>query len=90
MAITQLTEPGQRLKYTADAQLRTLEELQGQRMTGAQITCAAIEAEGTRIVFGYPGGALSHSTMQFRPPISITFWSDLSSGPLSLLMDMPE
>jgi len=58
MAITQLTEPGQRLKYTADAQLRTLEELQGQRMTGAQITCAAIEAEGTRIVFGYPGGAV--------------------------------
>ncbi|HRA48920.1 MAG TPA: thiamine pyrophosphate-binding protein, partial [Thermomicrobiales bacterium] len=27
-------------------------------MTGAQMTCAALEAEGTDIVFGYPGGAV--------------------------------
>ncbi len=47
---TQLTRKGRKL--------RTLDELQGQRMTGAQITCAAIEAEGTEIVFGYPGGAV--------------------------------
>ena len=39
-------------------QLRTIEELQGLRMTGAQITCAALEAEGTDVVFGYPGGAV--------------------------------
>jgi acetolactate synthase I/II/III large subunit len=38
--------------------LRTLAELQGVRMTGAQITCAALEAEGADLVFGYPGGAV--------------------------------
>ena len=38
--------------------LRGLEELQGKRMTGAQITCAALEAEGADLVFGYPGGAV--------------------------------
>jgi acetolactate synthase-1/2/3 large subunit len=27
-------------------------------MTGAQITCAALEAEGADLVFGYPGGAV--------------------------------
>src|SRR6476661_7892050 len=27
-------------------------------MTGAQITCAALEAEGVTVAFGYPGGAV--------------------------------
>ena len=39
-------------------QLRTVAELEGVRMTGAQITCAALEAEGADLVFGYPGGAV--------------------------------
>jgi len=33
-------------------------ELEGQVLTGAQITCAALEAAGADIVFGYPGGAV--------------------------------
>ncbi len=32
--------------------------LEGQVMTGARITCAALEAEGVDTVFGYPGGAV--------------------------------
>ena len=39
-------------------QLRTVAEMEGVRMTGAQITCAALEAEGADLVFGYPGGAV--------------------------------
>ena len=54
MAVAQLNTQAE----PAQQALRTIAELQGQRMTGAQITCAAIEAEGTRIVFGYPGGAV--------------------------------
>src|SRR3954449_7207297 len=57
MAITDLA-PAAKMTTLSGRRLRTLNELQGQRMTGAQITCAAIEAEGTRIVFGYPGGAV--------------------------------
>ena len=33
-------------------------ELEGQVISGARITCAALEAEGVDIVFGYPGGAV--------------------------------
>src|SRR6188472_4299058 len=57
MAITEL-ELTEAQTTRKGRKLRTLDELQGQRMTGAQITCAAIEAEGTEIVFGYPGGAV--------------------------------
>ena len=32
--------------------------LEGQVVTGAQITCAALESEGVDVVFGYPGGAV--------------------------------
>jgi acetolactate synthase-1/2/3 large subunit len=32
--------------------------LEGQLISGAQITCAALEAEGVDVVFGYPGGAV--------------------------------
>src|SRR4051794_477494 len=57
MAITDLAETEQ-ITSRRGQRLRTLEELEGQRLTGAQITCAAIEAEGTDLVFGYPGGAV--------------------------------
>jgi len=33
-------------------------KLEGQLISGAQITCAALESEGVDIVFGYPGGAV--------------------------------
>jgi acetolactate synthase-1/2/3 large subunit len=33
-------------------------ELEGQVLSGARITCAALEAEGADVVFGYPGGAV--------------------------------
>jgi acetolactate synthase-1/2/3 large subunit len=33
-------------------------ELEGQVLSGARITCAALEAEGVDVVFGYPGGAV--------------------------------
>jgi acetolactate synthase I/II/III large subunit len=33
-------------------------ELEGQLLTGAQITCASLEAEGVDVLFGYPGGAV--------------------------------
>jgi acetolactate synthase-1/2/3 large subunit len=33
-------------------------ELEGQVLSGARITCAALEAEGIDFVFGYPGGAV--------------------------------
>ena len=48
----------QRTRREDRGPLRTLAELQGVRMTGAQITCAALEAEGADLVFGYPGGAV--------------------------------
>jgi acetolactate synthase I/II/III large subunit len=48
----------QRTRREDRGPLRGLEELQGKRMTGAQITCAALEAEGADLVFGYPGGAV--------------------------------
>src|SRR5690348_12478069 len=32
--------------------------LEGQLISGAQITCAALESEGVDVVFGYPGGAV--------------------------------
>jgi acetolactate synthase-1/2/3 large subunit len=48
----------QRTRREDRGPLRTLDELQGVRMTGAQITCAALEAEGADLVFGYPGGAV--------------------------------
>jgi acetolactate synthase-1/2/3 large subunit len=47
-----------RTKRSERGPLRTVAELQGVRMTGAQITCAALEAEGADLVFGYPGGAV--------------------------------
>jgi acetolactate synthase-1/2/3 large subunit len=48
----------QRPRRSEQGQLRTVAELEGVRMTGAQITCAALEAEGADLVFGYPGGAV--------------------------------
>jgi acetolactate synthase-1/2/3 large subunit len=48
----------QRTRREDRGPLRSLDELQGKRMTGAQITCAALEAEGSDLVFGYPGGAV--------------------------------
>ena len=47
-----------RPRRSEQRQLRTVAELEGVRMTGAQITCAALEAEGADLVFGYPGGAV--------------------------------
>ena len=59
MAVVQSQEVlTQRTRRSERGQLRTLAELQGVRMTGAQITCAALEAEGADLVFGYPGGAV--------------------------------
>ena len=57
MAIADLTDPAHSATLVRPT-LRDVAELQGQRMTGAQMTCAALEAEGTDIVFGYPGGAV--------------------------------
>ena len=62
-------------------QLRTIEELQGVKMTGAQITCAALEAEGVDIVFGYPGGAVIPLYDAIARSNCITCWSASSSGP---------
>ena len=58
-----IAEPYQHSKTTTrrrhgDRAPRAVEELDGKRMTGAEITCAAIELEGTDLVFGYPGGAV--------------------------------
>jgi acetolactate synthase-1/2/3 large subunit len=47
-----------RPRRSEQGQLRTVAEMEGIRMTGAQITCAALEAEGADLVFGYPGGAV--------------------------------
>ena len=47
-----------RPRRSEQRQLRTVAEMEGVRMTGAQITCAALEAEGADLVFGYPGGAV--------------------------------
>ena len=59
MAVAHTTDmPTQRKPRSERGQLRTLAELQGVRMSGAQITCAALEAEGADLVFGYPGGAV--------------------------------
>ncbi len=35
-----------------------VEEIEAVELTGAQIVCKALEAEGVEIVFGYPGGAV--------------------------------
>ena len=40
------------------AEILPAHELEGQVLSGAQITCAALEAEGVDTVFGYPGGAV--------------------------------
>ena len=37
-----------------DDAVRPAHELEGQVYPGAQITCAALEAEGVDVVFGYP------------------------------------
>ncbi|MGI8475776.1 MAG: biosynthetic-type acetolactate synthase large subunit [Thermomicrobiales bacterium] len=41
-----------------DGGRRPSHPLEGQILSGAQITCAALEAEGVDVVFGYPGGAV--------------------------------
>ena len=38
--------------------LEQLIAMMSPEMTGAQITCAALEAEGVTVAFGYPGGAV--------------------------------
>ena len=53
----QVTRSSTRRRH-GDRAPRSIEELEGKRMTGAEITCAAIELEGTDLVFGYPGGAV--------------------------------
>jgi len=59
MAVAQSRELlTRRPRRSEQRQLRTVAELEGVRMTGAQITCAALEAEGADLVFGYPGGAV--------------------------------
>ncbi|MCC6792931.1 MAG: biosynthetic-type acetolactate synthase large subunit [Thermomicrobiales bacterium] len=40
------------------AEILPAHELEGQVLSGARITCAALEAEGVDTVFGYPGGAV--------------------------------
>ncbi len=42
----------------AQAVGRSLEQLEGKKLTGAQILLACLEAEGVEVVFGMPGGAL--------------------------------
>ena len=41
-----------------EAVIEVLIEEEAPEMTGAQITCAALEAEGVTVAFGYPGGAV--------------------------------
>lgn len=47
-----------RTEATEEVVVLPAHRLEGQVLTGAQITCAALEAEGVDIVFGYPGGAV--------------------------------
>ena len=42
----------------AEAIREQLARSSGELLTGAEITCRALEAEGVEIVFGYPGGAV--------------------------------
>lgn len=35
-----------------------IDEVEGNELSGAEIVCKALEAEGVEIVFGYPGGAV--------------------------------
>lgn len=44
--------------HADNAQAPAAHALEGQLVSGAQITCAALEAEGVDVVFGYPGGAV--------------------------------
>ena len=41
-----------------EAVIEVVIEEEATEMTGAQITCAALEAEGVTVAFGYPGGAV--------------------------------
>src|SRR5215217_5831545 len=59
MAVANATtmSPKRTVEFDEPAAL-TAHELEGQVLSGARITCAALEAEGTDVVFGYPGGAV--------------------------------
>ncbi|HEU0114107.1 MAG TPA: thiamine pyrophosphate-binding protein, partial [Thermomicrobiales bacterium] len=56
MAATTVTGMGQ----TATTNGRTAHAATNERpvLTGSEITCRALEAEGVTTVFGYPGGAV--------------------------------